>query len=608
MKKLLVLLLFISALANAQPNHNLTYLRLSLTIYPTSPRINGEAMYRFQKQAGNDSLLLEFNPRLTIDSLIYRGQRISAIRSGNKMRINLQPGAGADSIKITYAGIINNTGFGSFTRDVHGNVPIVWTISPPYGNRDWMPCKVTLNDKIDSMDAFYTVPTGNKAAGPGILVSETVDNVNSLVTYHWKHRYPITTYLIGTSITNYVAYTDTLYLRNNRKVPCLNYVYPENLNSARSQTPITSRIMRAFDSILAPYPFEREKYGHAQFGFGGGMENQTMSLMNNFDRQLIAHEMGHSWFGNLVTCASFQDMWLNEGFAMWLEGLTYELLDGDQAAQEWRFRQNQLITSELGGSVYVTDTLDHRKIYDFRTTYTKGSMVVHQLRRHLGDEAFFRGIRAYLSDNRYKYGYATFSQFKTVMEQAAGRDLTAWFQRWYYGEGYPIYSIRDFSTIPNGGAAVSVGVSSSMPNNSFLADSVEVTFYAADRTSITQKVNFNSGNPTTVSVPATPSGWVDAAVNPRAEIISVRNNPISAITTEKLNAVIFYPSPANQTINFEGLPEATEFTLYSWLGKELQKGIIAPNTPLNVSALKTGTYLIRLNIRNQVLFKTFVKQ
>jgi hypothetical protein len=88
----------------------------------------------------------------------------------------------------------------------------------------------------------------------------------------------------------------------------------------------------------------------------------------------------------------------------------------------------------------------------------------------------------------------------------------------------------------------------------------------------------------------------------------VRNNPISSITAEKLREVSLYPSPTKSEITLDGLPEPTDYTLYSWLGKELQKGIIAPNTTLNVSALKTGTYLLRLNIRNQVLFKTFVKQ
>jgi len=566
-------------------------------------------MYKFEKQAGLDSISFDFNNRHTIDSIVYRGRRVTSNRPTNKLNIRLQAGTGTDSILIVYSGAPPRTGFGSFAVDRHAGVPIIWTISPPYGNRDWMPCKVSLDDKIDSMDAFITVPTGNKAAGPGILVGSTLDNVNDLITYHWKHRYPIATYLIGTAITNYVSYTDTLRLTNSRQVNCVNYVYPENQASARSLTPATSRIMRLYDSAFVPYPFINEKYGHAQFGFNGGMENQTMSLMQGFNRQLIAHELGHSWFGNLVTCSSFRDMWLNEGFAMWLEGFTYEKLDGAQAAKDWRIGQNNLIVSTNGGSVWVTDTLDHQRIYDYRLTYTKGSMLVHMLRKYLGDEAFFNGIRTYLNDSRYKYKYASVPQFKAVMETVSGKNLTPWFQRWFYGEGFPIYTIENFGNNADGSASATINIASSVANNSFNADSVEVRFYHQNGTIDKIKTTFTSGNSITLQSSFIRGGaWFAVTVNEDADIVS--GSPmVSGVNGQMVSDNIsLYPSPVKNVVMIQNLPQKANYKLYTWLGTLIKTGDVQPNESISVSELPSGSYLIKINCQERSTFKRFIKQ
>ncbi|NJO89138.1 MAG: M1 family metallopeptidase [Chloroflexia bacterium] len=293
-------------------------------------------------------------------------------------------------------------------------------------------------DKADSIDLVIIHPTTYKAAGNGKLISENV--INGKMHTHWKHRHPITAYLVAFAVTNYSTYSDYVPMDDGDPIEILNYVYPEDLSYAKVNTPATIEIMQLYNRLFITYPYRDEKYGHAQFGWGGGMEHQTMSFMVNFGFGLIAHELAHQWFGDYITCNSWKNIWLNEGFATYCESLTHEFgLSGENWAN-WKRNEINYITEEPGGSLFVNDTTSENAIFSGRLSYAKGGMVLHMLRGEVGDTAFFRGIRNYLQDEKLANAFASTENLQAHMEGESGKDLDYFFKDWVYGQGYPSYS------------------------------------------------------------------------------------------------------------------------------------------------------------------------
>ena len=217
-------------------------------------------------------------------------------------------------------------------------------------------------------------------------------------------------------------------------------MYPEPPPVVRTQAFDVVEVMQLFNRLFGDYPFAREQYGQAQFGWSGGIEHQTMSFVGAFPYELLAHELAHQWFGNRITCGSWEDIWLNEGFATYLSGLCYQYL----RPEWWKLflaQRMERVTREPGGTVKVDDTESISRIFNNRLSYAKGGMVLHMLRWILGDTAFFNGIRSYLNDPQLQYGYARTTDLQRNLEQASGRTLSWFFEDWYEGEGYPVYDL-----------------------------------------------------------------------------------------------------------------------------------------------------------------------
>ncbi|WP_297097056.1 M1 family metallopeptidase [uncultured Draconibacterium sp.] len=423
-------------------NNSLTdivYQRMEWQVDPAIRYISGKVTSYFKSETELlNTIEFDLSDSLIVDSVFIRNNSAAFTHQNNKVEINLQESLllnQLDSATIFYHGVPPTSGFGSFETSFHGTefTPVLWTLSEPYGAMEWWPCKQSLADKIDSIDVIVKTPEQYKTASNGILVSEQVND--STRTMHWKHRFPIATYLVAIAVTNYERYSDYLETENGDSIEILNYVYPEDLEDAKGKTPVTAEIMQLYQNLVGDYPFAAEKYGHAQFGWGGGMEHQTMSFMGSFGYGLIAHELAHQWFGDYITLGSWQDIWLNEGFATYLTGLSYENIETDWWPV-WKQVYSDQVKQEPDGSVYVTDTTSVARIFSSRLSYAKGGYLLHMLRWVIGDDAFFQGLKNYFTDPKVANGFAYSEDVIKHFEQAADTSLTEFFNDWLYGEGF----------------------------------------------------------------------------------------------------------------------------------------------------------------------------
>ncbi len=378
-------------------NFDVSYYRCEWHVDPEIRFISGCVTSQFLITTTTSDIIYDLTDSLIVDSVKQRGNLLSFSHKDNTVQVDFGSPifkGSLDSVSIYYHGIPGNSGFGSFINSVHDSVPVIWTLSEPYGARDWWPCKNGLKDKADSIDVSIYAPAKYTAASNGLRQSEVIDG-NTKIT-HWKHRYPIATYLVCMAVTNFAEFENHVQLGNTNLL-MQTFCYPEDLPLWQQNTPLVLLTIKYYSNIFGTYPFVKEKYGQVQFGWGGGMEHQTSTFIVTPNETLMAHELAHQWFGDKITCASWQDIWLNEGFATHLASMDAEVLF-PQLTLLLRKQEIEKITSLPGGSVFVDDTTNVNRIFDSRLTYTKGSHLLYMLRWILGDSVFFRGMRSYFND------------------------------------------------------------------------------------------------------------------------------------------------------------------------------------------------------------------
>ncbi|MBW3545869.1 MAG: T9SS type A sorting domain-containing protein [Bacteroidetes bacterium] len=582
--------------------YQVIYQRAEWAVDPAVRYIKGAITTYLQPAvAGVSEIWFDLDHNLTVDSVYYREQKIGFEQNGDELlRLDLPatlPMGVTDSVTVFYQGVPPNTGWGSFEQTMHSGAPIIWTLSEPYGARDWWPCKQSLTDKIDSIDIVVRVPLNNRVASNGVLIAERQEG-DELV-YHWQHRYPITTYLVAIAVTNYVAFSNQVPYED-KSIEVLNYVYPESENQLRPQSESIVGMMQLFNKLFGLYPFADEKYGHAQFSWGGGMEHQTMSFMANFNYDLMAHELAHQWFGNKVTCGSWEDIWVNEGFATYLTGLTKEHLGSPTDWKNWKVNKINSITAHLGGSVWVEDTTQVGRIFDGRLSYNKGAYLLHMLRWVTGDEDFYAGLRNYLDDPALAYGYARANDVQRHLEATSGKDLQEFFNDWYYGEGFPIYSVE---FVQEGRRlAVNISQATTVPASvDFFEMPVPILFRNSDG-SQEKLLVFDHTSQNQEFIVDLPFIASEAAFDPERWLLttasSVRGN-ITGLEDELQAKIRLYPNPGNGLVHLEASDGLVlqDMLLISTDGKIMghYHGNGKTTLEFSLKKLAAGTYLLKVN-------------
>jgi aminopeptidase N len=341
-----------------------------------------------------------------------------------------------DSFELTvaYDGYPPTVGDAVMFRNRNGS-PEAATLSEPWYAYLWWPVKDDSRDKATA-ELSFVVPSTLVAVSNGTLLG--VDTVGTTrKRYRWRTDYATAPYLFFFAVTNYHAFTAT-FAYDGGTIPLLFFIYPESDTSGnRAAWLRVADMLAAFGARFGLYPFVDERYGIYQFPYNGGMEHQTSAGQGGFSESLTAHELSHQWWGDLVTCATWNDIWLNEGFATYAEALWREASTPEAPQRALLTAMAQLRPHDPQGSVYVYDPSSVQRIFARDTTYLKGGWVLHMLRHVVGDEAFFRILAAYRE--KFAFRAVTTEDFRAVAEQVVGADLGWFFDEWVYGQGVPSY-------------------------------------------------------------------------------------------------------------------------------------------------------------------------
>lgn len=584
----------------ASTNFDVKYYRCEWEVDPAVYYITGKVTVYFVITTSASSISFDLMNGLNVDSVKQRNTVLTKSHVNNLLQVNFpgQVNAGVlDSVSIYYKGPPANTGFGSFVQTTHGVTPVIWTLSEPYGSRDWWPCKNGLDDKADSIDVIITNPAAYKAASNGMLQSETLINSGTKKVTYWKHRYPIASYLVCFAVTNFSVFNNSVQL-GAVNMPMQTYCYPEDLASFQSGTQNVLNALQYYHGIFGEYPFIKEKYGHVQFGWGGGMEHQTATFVVSIDEGLCAHELGHQWFGDKITCASWEDIWLNEGFATFLAAMYMENKYPASVIANRRSILNN-ITSVTGGSVKVDDTTNVGRIFSGRLSYNKGSYLLYMLRWKLGDDVFFRALRRYQKDPAVIYGFAKTADLQRNLEAESGVDLGKFFKDWFEGQGYPSYK-AEWSQLGSSYVKIKMSQVTSHPSVSFYDLPVALKFKNA-----TQEKTIVVDNKTNGEIFIRNIGFIadTVLIDPDYWLVTKNNTSKKILNTAAgQNRVQVFPNPVGNLfyISLEGFSSSTASVfLYNAAGQLLyKKNILLVNgseyIEMPAAQLAAGGYFLKI--------------
>jgi len=562
-------------------NIDATYYKLDLNITYTPKMLVGNVTVNFKSTTDAlQTFFLDLVNGMQVDSILNNNSKLTFTHTNDVITITLPQVMNmgdSNSVNIYYHGNPESAGgFGTFVFDTHGsnNDPIIWTLSEPYGSSAWFPCKDTPGDKVDSSDVWVTANDFYVVASNGTLESSKKVGTN-LWQYKWKNRYPIAQYLISIAMTNYFVYHNQFEYTPGDSMDLTHFIFPERWNSTiQGQVDKTVDMLAVFSDKFGLYPFIDEKYGHAQFGWGGGMEHQTCTSIVSFGESIVSHELAHQWFGDAVTCKDWHHIWLNEGFATYGESVYIEAKRG-MTAYKNQIQYEMNSAKNAKGSIWVQDISSESEIFNGSRSYAKGAVVLHMLRGILGTDTFFDVLKAYIADPILGYGVATTEDFRRVAQDVSGVDLDYFFSEWIYGENFPHYSYDwGYSSLGSGNYNVWITLDQTQnvnPSYFTMPIQLKITAGGVDTTVTafnnqqSQTFNFTvSGLPSRLTFD--PNNWILKTMGSITEVNTDDIIPNSFKLAQN------YPNPFNPSTKIEfSIPETAEanLTVYDMLGNRV---------------------------------------
>ena len=593
---------------------DVTYYRLALEIFTQSNSLKGKVTIAGICRDSTRALTLDLMNRMHVDSVLVGGQPRPFMQNIEWFDISLPRLYSIGeilSVDIYYEGNSFATGFGSFVFDSHSGAPWVHSLSEPYGAKDWWPCKNDPSDKADSADIIITCDSTMKVGSEGTLVS-VVTNGNGTSTHHWKERYPIASYLISIAITDYDQFSNWFRYSATDSMEVLNYVLPEHDSAAIQSLPHVVDMLAVYSNLFGLYPFIKEKYGHAEISGSSSMEHQTMTSLTTFNEDVLSHELAHQWFGDMITCRTWSDLWLNEGFAQYCSALYRERQYG---VNSYRIYMNtQIDQAKLShGAIGIADTSSVANLFNSPRIYSKGAAVLHMLRHVLGDSIFFLSLYSYANDPALKYATATIRDFQSVCETVSGKNLAYFFQEWLYGDRVPEYnyswrwtSLGDSSFVTLNILQTNIGTSPS-----FYTMPIDVRITAAGTNKTFTVFNNSEEQVFIIHCPVKPSAVI---LDPEEWILKYSFDESNLLPSTYLLEQN-YPNPFNSstTISYQ-IPhrEHVVLTIYDILGREAATIVDAVQYSgiyeyrWNPENKASGIYFYRLNTGSVQIQKKMV--
>lgn len=378
----------------------------------------------------------------------------------------------------------------------YSNNGMVFTDCEPEGARCWFPCWDKPGDKA-TLDLTAKVPLNARLGSNGRLNDSTI--TGDTIYYHWISRDPVSTYLV-TMIGEVNYQLDIVYwhkLSNPIDSVPIRFYYSTGEDPSVVESKIIP-MMTYYSQKFGEHPFEKNGFASVPQQIApwcGGMEDQTLTdyYCGLWGENLTSHEFAHQWFGDMITCGTWADVWLNEGFATYCEALWYENTGGYNAYKsDINSDANYYLSTNPGWAIYnpswAETTPPFSILFNTAITYDKGACVLHMLRYVLGDSLFFAAIKAYAGDTaNFKYKNAVTDDFTASISQTAGQDLTWFINEWVKQPNHPFYQ-NTYSFTPAGGSYWDVD---------FLAKQVQ-TNSLFHKMPLTIKISFTSGPDTTI--------------------------------------------------------------------------------------------------------------